>query len=49
MAERQYYEACCEIETLHEPYQLAKAIKGAPGVDGITFKYKNLNKKPHLS
>lgn len=27
----------CKFETLHEAYRLAKANKGAPGIDGVTF------------
>jgi len=31
------YVHVCKMETLHEAYVLAKANKGAPGSDGVTF------------
>lgn len=31
------YVHVCKFETLHEAYRLAKANKGAPGIDGVTF------------
>jgi len=31
------YVHVCKFETLYEAYRLAKANKGAPGVDGVTF------------
>ncbi len=31
------YVHVCKLETLHEAYKLARANKGAPGADGVTF------------
>lgn len=31
------YVHVCKFETLHEAYRLAKANKGAPGIDGVSF------------
>ena len=31
------YVHVCKTETLREAYRLAKANKGAPGIDGVTF------------
>ena len=32
------YVHVCKMETLYEAYELAKKNKGAPGIDGVTFK-----------
>lgn len=32
------YVHVCKTETLHEAYLMAKQNKGAPGIDGVTFK-----------
>jgi RNA-directed DNA polymerase len=31
------YVHVCQMETLREAYQMAKANDGAPGIDGVTF------------